>query len=453
MPAPAAPAYSRPVLAAFDPPVLAADPGPRADVLAALGGALAAADPAAAVTRHFHRSRRGLLVGGNRLPLPEGRVFVLAFGKAAPAMAQAALAVLEGCEIAGLVASPSGTAAGSLEAVAAGHPLPNAGSLAAGRRMLELAGEASRHDLVLVLVSGGGSALAEAPAPGLALHDLEEVNRALLRSGAPITEVNTVRRHLSAFKGGRLAAAAAPAPVVTLILSDVVGSPLEAIAGGPTVPDPTTYSGARAVLRRWGVLPPPAADALLAEGEAHRRPETPKGGEAFAGPVVVVADGAAAAEGAAAAARERGLQARVGSAVLEGEARLVGARLAARARRLRPGEMVLFAGETTVTVTGAGRGGRNQELALAAGMTLERSGTGALVASFATDGVDGPTDAAGGIGDAGTVARGERLGRNAAAALAANDALPYLEAAGDLLRCGPTGTNVGDVMVAYRPRR
>jgi hydroxypyruvate reductase len=441
------------VPAAFDSAVLAADPDPRGDVLAALAGALAAADPGAAVRRHFHRSRHGLQVGGARMPLPKGRIFVLAFGKAAPAMAGAALAVLDGGEIAGLVASPSGAGAGPLEAVAAGHPLPNAGSLAAGRRLLELAGRAGRHDLVLVLVSGGGSALAEAPAPGLNLADLEEVNRALLRSGAPITAVNTVRRHLSAFKGGRLAAAAAPARLITLILSDVVGSPLEAIAGGPTVPDPTTFADARAVLRRWGVSPPSAAAEFLAEGEAGRRPETPKGGEAFAGPVVVVADGAAAAEGAAIAARERGLRARVASTLLEGEARLVGARLAARARRLQPGTMVLFAGETTVTVTGAGRGGRNQELALAAGIALERSRTGALVASFATDGVDGPTDAAGGIGDAGTVARGERLGRKAAAALAANDALPYLEATGDLLRCGPTGTNVGDVMVAYRPSR
>jgi len=440
------------VPATFDPAVLAADPGPRPDVLATLEGALAAADPAAAVRRHFRLSRSGLMAGATRTPLPKGGVLLLAFGKAAPAMAGAALSVLEGREVAGLVASPSGTRVGPLEAVAAGHPLPNAGSLRAGQRMLELAGQAGPHTLVLVLVSGGGSALAEVPAPGLGLEDLEEVNRALLRSGAPITEVNTVRRHLSAFKGGRLAAAAAPAPLVTLILSDVVDSPLEAIAGGPTVPDPTTYADALAVLdrRRVAAL---AARAFLEGGAAGRHPDTPKAGKAFAGPVVVVADGAAAAEGAAAAARERGLQARVASTTVEGEARLVGARLAERARRLRPGEMLLYAGETTVTVTGKGQGGRNQELALSAGLALERNRTGALVASFATDGVDGPTDAAGGIGDAGTVARVGGFGRDAAAGLAANDALPCLEASGDLLRCGPTGTNVGDVMLAYRPRR
>ena len=186
-----------------------------------------------------------------------------------------------------------------------------------GAAYLDLAGRAARHDLVVVLVSGGGSALAEAPAPGLTLADLEEVNRALLRSGAPITEVNTVRRHLSAFKGGRLATAAAPAQLITLILSDVGGSPLEAIAGGPTVPDPTTYSDARAVLRRWGVSPTGGSRAAR-RGRGRAAPRHPEERRGLHGPVVVVADGAAAAEGAAAAARERGLQARVASTVLAG---------------------------------------------------------------------------------------------------------------------------------------
>lgn len=438
--------------AVFDPAVLATDPEPRRDVLAALAGVLEAADPAAAVRRHLRVSPRRLSVGGRSLPLPRGRFLVLAFGKAAPAMAAAALEVLAGREVAGAMASPSGAEIAPLEAIAAGHPLPNAGSLQAGDRFLSLAGDAGPDDLVLVLVSGGGSALAESPLPGLTLEDLEEVNRALLRSGAPITEVNTVRRHLSAFKGGRLAAAAYPTPTATLILSDVVGSPLEAIAGGPTVPDPTTFGDALAVLERWEVTAR-GARAVLEAGAAGRLGDTPSGGSAFDGPVVVVADGATAAAGGAAAARRRGLEARAASTAVQGEARLVGARLAAAARRLRPGQMTLYAGETTVTLAGTGHGGRNQELALAAGIALTGSRTGALVASFATDGVDGPTDAAGGIGDAHTAARGRRLGLDPAASLAANDSLPYLDACGDLLRCGPTGTNVGDVMVAYRPRR
>lgn len=440
--------------AAFDPAVLAPDPGPRADVLAVLGGALAAADPAVAVRRGLRRRGGRLLVGETRVPLPRGRVVVLGLGKAAAAMAGAALEALEGAEVTGAIAVPAPTGpVGPLEVLPGGHPSPDAGSLAAGRRLLALAEEAGADDLVLVLVSGGGSALAEVPAPGLTLEDLAEANDALLRSGAPITEVNTVRRHLSALKGGRLAEAAAPARLATLVVSDVVGSPLAAIAGGITVPDPTTYADALDILRRGGIIVPRAVLALLREGAAGPRPETPKGGSAFAGPVVVVADGAAAARGAAEAAAVREIFARVRSTTVEGEARLVGARLGEAARRLAPGEMEISAGETTVTIAGEGKGGRNQEVALAAGIALAGDPGGSLVASFATDGVDGPTDAAGGIGDAGTTERGKVRGLAAAACLAANDSYRYLAAASDLLRCGPTGTNVGDVMVAYRPKR
>ncbi len=442
------------VAVAFDPAVLAPDPGPRADVLAALAGALAAADPAAAVRRSLLRRGRNLVVRGARVPLPRGRAVVLSLGKAAVPMAGAALEALEGVEVAGAVAAP-GVAGrvGPLEGIAGGHPSPNAGSLLAGRRLLELARESGADDLVLVLVSGGGSALAEVPAPGLTLEDLAEATGALLRSGVPITGVNTVRRHLSAFKGGRLAEAVAPARLVTLVVSDVVRNPLEAIAGGPTVPDPTTYADALTVLEPGGTAVPGAVLAALRAGAAGRRPETPKGGPAFKGLVVVVADGAAAAHGAAKAAATCGISARVSSTTLEGEARLVGRRLAEDAHRLAPGEMVIFAGETTVTVTGEGKGGRNQEVALAAGIALADDPVGALVASFATDGVDGPTDAAGGIGDTGTVRRGLALGLDAAGSLDGNDAYSYLAASGDLLSCGPTGTNVGDVMIAYRPRR
>jgi glycerate 2-kinase len=442
------------MVTAFDPAVLRADPEPRADVLATLAGALAAVDPADAVRRNLRRRDRGLELAGKRVPLPPGRVLVLALGKAAVPMAGAALEALPRVEITGAVAAPGVEGRlGPLELLAGSHPVPDAGSLRAGRRLLDLAREAGSDDLVLVCISGGGSALAEVPAPGLTLDDLAETNRALLHSAVPITGVNTVRRHLSAFKGGRLAEAAAPARLITLALSDVVGSPREAIAGGPTVPDPTTYAAALAVLEEAGITVPPAVLALLREGAAGRRPETAKGGAAFAGPVLVVADGAAAARGAAAAAAARGITARVGSTCVEGEARLVGARLAAYAPGLAPGEMLVTAGETTVTPTGDGSGGRNQELALAAGMALAEDRSGALVVSFASDGVDGPTDAAGGIGDAGTVARGRARGLDAAAALQANDSYPYLAATGDLLRCGATGTNVGDVMLAYRPRR
>jgi glycerate 2-kinase len=439
---------------AFDPAVLATDPGPRADVLATLAGALAAVDPAAAVRRALHRRVTALALERRRVRLPRGRVVVLSVGKAAVAMAGAALEALTTVEVTGVVVAPG--MAGQVDPLATvvgGHPLPDAGSLLAGRRLLTLAQEAGKDDLVLVLISGGGSALAEVPAPGLTLEDLAATNRVLLASGAPIVEVNTVRRHLSALKGGRLAEAAAPARLVTLLVSDVVGSPLEAIAGGPTVPDPTTFADALAVAEGRGLALPEAVIAFLREGGAGRRPETAKGGAAFGGPVVVVADGAAATRGAAAAAAARGIRARVSSTSVEGEARLVGARLGEAAQGLAPGRMAVSAGETTVTITGRGKGGRNQEVALAAAMALAGDPGGALAASFATDGVDGPTDAAGAIGDAGTVERGRARGLDAAAALAANDSLPYLAVTGDLLRCGPTGTNVGDVMIAYRPVR
>ncbi len=439
----------------FDRAVLAADPGPRAEVLAALAGALAAADPAAAVRRGLRRRGGALALGRRRVSLPRGRVIVLSLGKAAVAMAGAALEALAGLEVTGVVVAPAATSRpmGPLEAVAGGHPLPDTGSLRAGRRLLAFAKDAGEDDLVLVLVSGGGSALAEVPAPGLTLDDLVAANRALLHSGAPITEVNTVRRHLSALKGGFLARASAPARLVTLLVSDVVGSAPEAIAGGPTVPDPTTFADALAVVEDRGLAMPDAAAGALREGAAGRRPETPKGGAAFAGPAMVVTDGAAAARAAKAAATGRGIEARVSSTAVEGEARFVGTRLGEIARGLAPGRMLISAGETTVTLAGPGRGGRNQEVALAAALALAGDPGGALVASFATDGVDGPTDAAGGIGDAGTVERGQARGLDATAALAENDALPYLSASGDLLRCGPTGTNVGDIMIAYRPRR
>ena len=328
-----------------------------------------------------------------------------------------------------------------MKVLVGGHPLPDDGSLRAGRALLDLAESAGPDDLVLVLISGGGSALAEVPLPGVSLDDLQVVNLALLRSGAPITEVNTVRRHLSALKGGGLGAAAAPARLASLIVSDVVGSPLEAIAGGPTVPDPTSAEEAIRVLADRGIAPPPAVSRVLhASSQTPRRP---------IGVASVIADGSIAAHAAAGAAADLGVAARVASTTLQGEARRVGAELAASARDLPPATMAIYAGETTVTVSGSGIGGRNQELALAAGIALDGY-PDALVASFGTDGVDGPTDAAGGIGDSETIQRGVRLGFDARAALAENDSATYLGATGDQLRCGPTGTNVGDVVVVYR---
>jgi hydroxypyruvate reductase len=294
---------------------------------------------------------------------------------------------------------------------------------------------------VLVLLSGGGSALAEAPRLGVGAEDLAVVNATLLASGLPITAVNTVRRRLSLIKGGGLARAAAPAAVATLVVSDVVGSPPEAIAGGPTVADPAAPGEAAAVLRDAAITAPASLREVLA---------APGDLAPLDSPLVVIGDGPMAAAAAAAAAGRLGIRARVATSPLVGEARDAGRSLAAGVGELAVGELVLHAGETTVRVVGRGLGGRNHELALAAGIALEGRPRGVLVASLASDGVDGPSGAAGGIGDGLTVTRGKRRSLDAVASLAANDSATYLSATGDQLRCGPTGTNVGDLAAVYR---
>ncbi len=410
----------------FDPAVLAPDPERRRVVLEVLAAGLAAVEPAAAV-------RRAL---GDQA----GPVTVLALGKAAAAMVRG---VAEACGVVTGVAVAPGPAEvpAGVELIVGAHPVPGRGSVAGARRLLEVAEAAGEGDTVLVLVSGGASALAEVPAPGLDLADLVRASELLLRSGAPIEEVNAVRKHLSAFKGGQLAEALAPARVVTLILSDVVGSPPAVIGSGPTVPDPTTFADALDVMERRALAAElPAVAARLRAGAAGELAETPKALPPAR--VEIVADGALAAAAAASAARERGQDGRVVSTALTGEAREVGARLATGSG---PG-VSIYAGETTVTVTGDGRGGRNQELALAAALVPQPP----LVAALGTDGIDGPTPAAGGLTDAGTVARARAAGLDPAASLNRNDAYRVLEATSDLLVTGPTGTNVGDLTLVWR---
>jgi len=305
------------------------------------------------------------------------------------------------------------------------------------------------------LLSGGGSALLPLPRDGLSLGDMAETTAILLRSGATIIEMNTVRRHLSAIAGGQLARAAAPAWVATLAISDVVGSPPDAIASGPTVPDPSTYADALAVLDRYGVTArvPAAARHVLEQGRDGVIPETPKPGEAADGEaaVTIVADNLTAARAAADAARAAGFHTQLLTTYLEGEARQAGLVLAGIARQIaatgdpvpRPA-CVVCGGETTVTVTGDGRGGRNQELPLAAAASLDGL-PAVLLVGFATDGRDGPTDAAGAAVDGSTFARARRAGFDPVRSLRNNDAYPLLDAIGDLIRTGPTGTNVADL--------
>jgi len=374
-------------------------------------------------------------------------------------MARAVEDILEDRVTAGLVVVRTGytTPLRRITLREAGHPLPDPAGEAAARKILSLVSGLSPNDLVVCLISGGGSALLPLPREGLTLRDKVDTTDLLLRSGADITEINTVRKHLSRIKGGQLARAAAPARLVTVVVSDIVGSPLDAIASGPTVPDGTTFADALAVLDKYGLTArvPAAVLATLRRGAAGALPETPKPGDpafdrAFA---TIIADGAAAARAAAAEAERLGFHALLLSTYIEGEAREVGRALAGIAREIagtgqpvpRPA-CIVCGGETTVTVTGTGRGGRNQEVALGAARPLAGLPE-TLIVSFATDGVDGPTDAAGAVADGTTLARARARGLEPARHLADNNAYPLLDAIGDLIRIGPTNTNVNDLMV------
>lgn len=429
----------------------------REHALAILRAALAAADARAAVARALRVDGERLTVAGaEEVDLaPVDRILLIGAGKAAAGMAGAALEVLGERIAEGTITTKDGHGAGlpRIEVWEAAHPVPDTRGMAGAADALRLAREAGPRDLVLCLLSGGASALWPAPVPGVSLTQLQEVTDALLRSGAAIHEINTVRKHLSRIGGGWLARAAAPARVVTLAVSDVVGGALDVIASGPTVPDPTTYADALEVLESRGIMPPPAVLAHLRAGDDGEREETPKPYDpAFErASAHVIAGGRDALAGAAREAERLGYRTRIVAEDLEGEASSVGepvAQLAMDALAGYAGAPLAFllGGETTVTVQGSGRGGRNQELALAAAVELEGV-QGVLAAAIGTDGTDGPTDAAGAFADGGTVARGHAAGLDARDALRRNDAYPFLRAAGDLVVTGPTGTNVNDVVL------
>lgn len=393
---------------------------------------------------------------------PRGRTLVLGAGKAGGAMAQAVEAHWPAdAPLSGLVVTryhhtpprPAGLPR-RIEVVEAAHPVPDAAGLHAAERILALAHGLTPDDLVLCLISGGGSALLTLPAEGLSLEDKQRINRALLDSGANITEMNCVRKHLSRIKGGRLAAACAPARVVTLTISDVPGDDPSVIASGPTVPDTTTCADAVAILQRYGIEVPGAIMSLLEQGAL----ETPKPGDAvFQGQQVhMIATPQQSLEAAASAARAAGVEAHILSDEMEGESREVGKVHAALARAValrgqpfhRPC-VILSGGETTVTVrkvpegTPRGRGGRAGEFCLGLAEALQgQPGVFALAAD--TDGIDGSEDNAGAFVAPDTLRRAQAQGLKIAAHLARNDAYGYFQALGDLVVTGPTHTNVND---------
>ena len=389
-----------------------------------------------------------------------GRTVVIGAGKAGGAMAAAVDALWPAhAPMSGLVVTrydhvpPAYLARpGRIEVVQARHPVPDEAGRQAAQRIAAMVQGLTEHDLVLCLVSGGGSALLSLPAPGLTLEDKQAINRALLKSGAAIDEMNCVRKHLSAIKGGRLAALCAPARVVTLLISDVPGDAPEVIASGPTVPDASTCADALAICRRYGIALPPAALAGLESGTF----ETPKPGDPlFHGHQVhMLATPQQALEAAAAAARAAGVEAHILSDEMEGESRVVGQVQAALARAVARRDapfarpcVILSGGETTVTVQGAGaatgKGGRATEFLLGCAIALQAQ-PGVHVLAADTDGIDGLEDNAGAIVTPSTLARAAALGLKPQDFLDRHDAYSFFAALGDLVMPGPTYTNVND---------
>jgi len=457
----------------------------RAEAEAIFRAGLEAADPEELVKRSLvlepprPASSRGDLVVGvgqgatacvARYRLDDfDRVVVAGFGKASAAMARGLVSVLGEKRITRgvLVAKDRAEASPKpFSILYASHPTPDESSARAARELLALGELMDERTLAIVLASGGGSSLLCAPIEGISLEDKARTTRLLLGCGAPIQEMNCVRKHLSAVKGGRLAEAFAPATLLTLVLSDVVGDELDAIASGPTVPDPTTWAEALAIVRRRGIegkLPSSVADAL-SQGAAGLLPETPKPGDAAFERTAAFVLGSNALSLAAAGhkARELGYEALELTSRLTGEAReaaqfLLGIAKDIRARSvpIAPPACLLCGGETTVTLRGQGKGGRNQELALAFLVAAARSPSDAeclYLLSASTDGGDGPTDAAGAFADSEAYRAAKRKGIDAEAMLERNDSYRYFETAYALFKTGHTGTNVCDLQILLIPR-
>jgi len=421
--------------------------------------ALNAANPATCIRNFVQADDNMLFVGGKRIEI-RGRLIVIGAGKPSARMAQVIEEILGSHITGGLVVTKYGHSLPlhRIKLVEAGHPIPdNAGNRAA-LDTRELLRGLTADDIVLVLISGGASALWTAPAEGITLEEIQEVTSMLLRAGATIRELNAVRKHLSAIKGGQLARWAAPANVISLIVSDVIGDPIDFVGSGPTAPDTTSFSDAYAIIQKYGLEVPDAVRDRIKEGARGQIPETPKPGDPVFKNVSnhIIANNRLLIDAAVAKARELNLNTLILGTEVEGEAKDIGRFFAAIAREIgrsgnpvKPPACILAAGETTVTVRGHGVGGRNQEMALAwaISMAARPASTTACFASVATDGTDGPTTAAGGIVDQFTYSRGVELGLIPLKYLRANDSSNFLKATDDLIVTGPTQTNLMDLQI------
>jgi glycerate 2-kinase len=431
----------------------------REDALEIFAAALDAVDPKKAIGSHIRMDRGAVRLGDLKLDLDAfSHIFVVGGGKAGGAMSEAVESVLGDRISGGVVNVLAGTEdLYNLKHISlnpASHPIPDDSGVRGVERMLSIVNDARPNDLLIVLISGGGSALMTHPAEGVRLQDLQKVTDLLLRSGATINELNAVRKHLSDFKGGQLAKRAYPSRVLSLILSDVVGDPLDTIASGPTAPDETTFRDAVNILksRRVWADTPEAVRHRLEKGVRGEIDETPKAGDEVFKNVtnVIVGSNLVAAKAAQRKALSKGYHTMILSTRVEGEARHIGTAMAGIAREivatdnpLEKPAAIIVGGETTVTVTGSGVGGRNQEIALSASLRIP--GSGVLIASLATDGIDGPTNAAGALVDGSTVDRSHEMELDPKSFLANNDSHSYFSRLGDLLITGPTGTNVNDL--------
>ena len=415
-------------------------------------------DPRKLTKTQINLENKKLKAGSHTFDLKRVRdIYVVGGGKAGGKMAEACEEILGNLITDGAVNVPHGdkTKTSFIKLHEANHPIPDEAGLEGTRRIMEIAGRAGSDDLIICLISGGGSSLMPLPREGLSLVDKIELTSALLKSGARISEINAVRKHVSAFKGGWLAKRAYPATVLNLVLSDVVGDGLEFVASGPTLPDSSTFPDARIVLERYGLWngTPTSVRRVLLDGQKGLIEETPKKDDIVFEKVynVVVGNSRTAASAACQYLENAGLNTILLTSTLEGEARHVGTMLGTIANEIgatgnpvaRPAAVVA-SGETTVTVIGNGVGGRNQELALSAALKLDAAGR-AVVASLSTDGVDGPTTAAGAVVDGKTLGHAAQLGIDASTYLVENNSYNFFSRIGDLIVTGPTGTNVNDI--------
>ncbi len=431
----------------------------RRDAIEIFRAGLVAADAQNAVRKHLSLRSGHIRVGSVHVSLNDfDRIFLIGVGKAAAQMAAAIAQILGGYLTRGIVVTKHGHATSrphGIEVIEAGHPIPDHAGFEAASAIERLLRELNARDLVIVAISGGASALLSAPAPPITLDVKQKTTDLLLRAGATIHELNAVRKHISALKGGQLASLAYPATVISLVLSDVIGDRLDVIGSGPTAPDPSTFSDALEVLRKFSLTKsvPAAVRKRLERGVRGEIHETPKPGDPLFTRVhnFVIGSNRLALEAAAQEAKARGFRPLILSSTIEGEARAV-ARTHAQILRevvvsgnpVRPPACILSGGETTVIVQGKGKGGRNQEFALAAALEIDGLPHLAML-SAGTDGTDGPTDAAGAIATGDTIRRARQRGLDPARHLAENNSYAFFDSLGDLVKTGPTGTNVMDI--------